>query len=119
MGWKKKQKHRPNGRREKAAAGIPDFLTLAARGPPFGTDTEKCGVLRRSGGHSSRPQLALWLQQPTRGLLAAFAAEARLPMAVKLNEPGWLSPPIWPCTTRGFPCLACCQLELRVCKYKP
>jgi len=40
-------------------------------------------------------------------------------MAVKLNEPGRLSPPIWPCTTRGFPCLACCQLELRVCKYKP
>jgi hypothetical protein len=24
-----------------------------------------------------------------------------------LNEPGWLSPPIWPCTTRGFPCLRC------------
>ena len=21
-----------------------------------------------------------------------------------LNEPGQLSPPIWPCTTRGFPC---------------
>ena len=26
-----------------------------------------------------------------------------------LGEPGRLSPPIWPCTTRGFPCLACCQ----------
>jgi len=25
------------------------------------------------------------------------------------NEPGELSPPIWPCTTRGFPCLRCCQ----------
>jgi hypothetical protein len=24
-----------------------------------------------------------------------------------LNEPGRLSPPIWPCTTRGFPCLRC------------
>src|SRR5437016_941471 len=22
-----------------------------------------------------------------------------------LNEPGRLSPPIWPCTARGFPCL--------------
>src|SRR5258706_3467820 len=22
-------------------------------------------------------------------------------------EPGRLSPPIWPCTTRGFPCLRC------------
>ena len=28
---------------------------------------------------------------------------------VSLGEPGRLSPPIWPCTTRGFPCLACCQ----------
>jgi hypothetical protein len=26
-----------------------------------------------------------------------------------LSEPGRLSPPIWPCTTRGFPCLRCCQ----------
>jgi len=24
-----------------------------------------------------------------------------------LSEPGRLSPPIWPCTTRGFPCLRC------------
>jgi len=24
-----------------------------------------------------------------------------------LDEPGRLSPPIWPCTTRGFPCLVC------------
>ena len=24
-----------------------------------------------------------------------------------LIEPGRLSPPIWPCTTRGFPCLVC------------
>jgi len=24
-----------------------------------------------------------------------------------LIEPGRLSPPIWPCTTRGFPCLRC------------
>jgi hypothetical protein len=26
-----------------------------------------------------------------------------------LGEPGRLSPPIWPCTTRGFPCLRCCH----------
>jgi len=26
-----------------------------------------------------------------------------------LIEPGRLSPPIWPCTTRGFPCLVCLQ----------
>src|SRR5256885_13527297 len=25
-----------------------------------------------------------------------------------LGEPGRLSPPIWPCTTRGFPCLRYC-----------
>ena len=24
-------------------------------------------------------------------------------------EPGRLSPPIWPCTTRGFPCPRCCH----------
>ena len=27
----------------------------------------------------------------------------------QLNEPGRLSPPIWLCTTRGFPCLVCRQ----------
>src|SRR6266404_6758775 len=26
-----------------------------------------------------------------------------------LGEPGRLSPPIWPCTTRGFPCPRCCH----------
>ena len=26
---------------------------------------------------------------------------------LSLVEPGRLSPPIWPCTTRGFPCLPC------------
>src|SRR5207244_8991389 len=26
---------------------------------------------------------------------------------LSLVEPGRLSPPIWPCTTRGFPCLRC------------
>ena len=25
------------------------------------------------------------------------------------NGPGQPSPPIWPCTTRGFPCLRCCH----------
>src|SRR5580700_2765743 len=29
--------------------------------------------------------------------------------ASDLSEPGRLSPPIWPCTTRGFPCLRCCH----------
>jgi hypothetical protein len=26
-----------------------------------------------------------------------------------LSEPGRLSPPIWPCTTQGFPCPRCCH----------
>ena len=30
-----------------------------------------------------------------------------LAFANVLSEPGRLSPPIWPCTTRGFPCLRC------------
>jgi len=30
-------------------------------------------------------------------------------MRITLGEPGRLSPPIWPCTTRGFPCLRCCH----------
>ena len=32
-----------------------------------------------------------------------------LAFASVLVEPGRLSPPIWPCTTRGFPCLRCCH----------
>ena len=32
-----------------------------------------------------------------------------LALASVLVEPGRLSPPIWPCTTRGFPCLRCCH----------
>ena len=30
-------------------------------------------------------------------------------LRIALGEPGRLSPPIWPCTTRGFPCLRCCH----------
>ena len=26
-----------------------------------------------------------------------------------MNGPGQPSPPIWPCTTRGLPCLPCCH----------
>ena len=37
------------------------------------------------------------------------AEEGRCACASVLGEPGRLSPPIWPCTTRGFPCLVCCQ----------
>ena len=39
----------------------------------------------------------------------AATAVKRLPRERGLDEPGRLSPPIWPCTTRGFPCLGCCH----------
>ena len=74
---------------------------------------------RPSDDHSSRPRFAPGLQQPTRGLLSLRPAcrsklrcegVAHPPKRLrKLGEPGRLSPPIWPCTTRGFPCLVCCQ----------
>src|SRR5258706_10926927 len=38
-----------------------------------------------------------------------FSRERRKLSFALLDEPGRLSPPIWPCTTRGFPCLVCCQ----------
>jgi len=41
--------------------------------------------------------------------LVAATAVRRLPRERELDEPGRLSPPIWPCTTRGFPCLVCCH----------
>src|SRR2546426_8057102 len=34
---------------------------------------------------------------------------SELALASPLSEPGRLSPPIWPCTTRGFPCPRCCH----------
>jgi hypothetical protein len=68
------------------------------------------------GDHSSRSRLAPRLQQPTRGLLSAttqllaLLRRKRFPLSrITLGEPGRLSPPIWPCTTRGFPCLRCCH----------
>jgi hypothetical protein len=84
----------------------------------------RLGLRCACGDHSSRSQLALRLQQPTRGLLFALAnVPGRKQIACgkhaptdwscvrlrerKLDEPGRLSPPIWPCTTRGFPCLRC------------
>jgi hypothetical protein len=46
---------------------------------------------------------------PTTQLLAP-PRRKRFPLSrITLGEPGRLSPPIWPCTTRGFPCLRCCH----------
>jgi hypothetical protein len=55
------------------------------------------------GDHSSRSRIASGLKQPTRGLqrLAPFERDA--------YGPGRPSPPIWPCSTRGFPCPGCCH----------
>jgi len=52
----------------------------------------------------------------------SLLAQREPSLARTLDEPGRLSPPIWPCTTRGFPCLACCQLgtqNLQVQTLKP
>jgi hypothetical protein len=83
----------------------PDFVPLATR---------KANCTR--GDHSSRSRLAPQLKQPTRGLLSATTQllapprRKRSPLSrITLGEPGRLSPPIWPCTTRGFPCLRCCH----------
>jgi hypothetical protein len=50
-----------------------------------------CHGLRRRKGSASIATSAVKRQLRKRGL----------------DEPGRLSPPIWPCTTRGFPCLVC------------
>jgi len=38
-------------------------------------------------------------------VLVSLPGSSSLPEGT--NEPGRLSPPIWPCTTRGFPCPRC------------
>ncbi len=52
------------------------------------------------GDHSSGPDIAAGIKRPTRGS-GEFAREQTL------YGPGQPSPPIWPCTTRGFPCPEC------------
>jgi hypothetical protein len=73
------------------------------------------------GDHSSRSRLAPRLQRPTRGLLSpttqllAPPRRKRFSLSrIALGEPGRLSPPIWPCTTRGFPCRRCCHRRGRL-----
>ena len=47
-----------------------------------------------------------------------FSRERRKFSFALLDEPGRLSPPIWPCTTRGFPCLVCCQTSGRLLPHR-
>src|ERR1700675_1525612 len=54
------------------------------------------------GDHSSRSRIAPGLEQPTRG--SHRGAWRRREFG--LGQP---SPPIWPCSTRGFPCPGCCH----------
>jgi len=68
-----------------------------------------------SGDHSSRSRLTPRLEQPTRGL-TLFNAPKRSEQVPSSrvsgsqgSGPGQPSPPIWPCTTRGLPCLPCCH----------
>jgi hypothetical protein len=53
--------------------------------------------------HSSRSRIAPGLQQPTRGSPRCHFLKCRA------YGPGQPSPPIWPCSTRGFPSLARCR----------
>jgi hypothetical protein len=66
--------------------------------------------LGRSSRHdsSSLPEGCSRLRQQALKL-APRLRERRNDSVAPPVEPGRLSPPIWPCTTRGFPCLACCQ----------
>ena len=65
--------------------------------------------------HSSSPGLATGIQRPTRGSIRTHSLVATVGGCCAkgsvsrdtLNEPGQLSPPIWPCTARGFPCSRC------------
>ena len=61
------------------------------------------GSSRQRGDHSSRSRIAPGLKQPTRGLQRARSCERNA------YGPGRPSPPIWPCSTRGFPCPGCCH----------
>jgi len=67
--------------------------------------------IMRRGDHSSSPRIATGIQQPTRGFSIRSSLRrhkrSALPCENALSEPGRLSPPIWPCTTRGFPCPRC------------
>src|SRR5438034_9716708 len=54
---------------------------------PLGHDSHRDSSSLPEGFHLQ------WLEPPQKEL--------------SLIEPGRLSPPIWPCTTRGFPCLRC------------
>src|SRR5260370_14871827 len=71
-----------------------------------------CEAVRARGDHSSSPGIATGIQQPTRGFsiddgLPSYCRQAPPRKELSLIEPGRLSPPIWPCTTRGFPCPRC------------
>ncbi len=68
-------------------------------------------------GHGSRRDSSSLPEGCSRGWIAPSPRESALCIgrrkevdcASVLGEPGRLSPPIWPCTTRGFPCLRCCH----------
>ena len=50
-----------------------------------------------------------WLAPSSRERALCSGRREAVDCASALSEPGRLSPPIWPCTTRGFPCLRCCH----------
>jgi len=87
-------------------AAIPRSLTII----PLGRSSRYDSSSLPEGCSRPQPQVLMLAPRSRELCNVAIARSA---------SRGRLSPPIWPCTTRGFPCLACCQLELWVCNYKP
>ncbi len=94
-------------------AGCAEFKKVGGRAcKPDSVPHSNCEAVRARGDHSSSPGIATGIQQPTRGFsiddgLPSYCRQAPPRKELSLIEPGRLSPPIWPCTTRGFPCPRC------------
>ena len=94
-------------------AGCAEFKKVGGRAcKPDSVPHPNCEAVRARGDHSSSPGIATGIQQPTRGFsiddsLPSYCRQAPPRKELSLIEPGRLSPPIWPCTTRGFPCPRC------------
>ena len=95
-----------------AGESVSRILCVARRCVPMVYVGMRLRPARRSD-HSSRSRIAPGLKQPTRGLPPALE-ECITPRPASRDSgqaygPGQPSPPIWPCSTRGFPCPGCCH----------
>jgi hypothetical protein len=80
-----------------AGESVSRILSAAEPSP----DLHRSELVARRGDHSSRSRIAPGLKQPTRGSQSSALFER------SSYGPGQPSPPIWPCSTRGFPCPGC------------